>query len=115
MSKLTKLELRRREQTTVVYVNDHKIHDLSFRPGVWLLNKDELQEAMLVLPVAEAIDRARPKDAFVQLCDGDSVEIPSGKFMNFKCCSCGVVHKITTNIDVDNKTTTLSFEEPAHD
>jgi len=47
--------------------------------------------------------RCTNKQNFIQLYEGDGFEIlPESKYFNFKCCSCGVTHKITIERSKEN-------------
>lgn len=38
---------------------------------------------------------------------GDILEIPNGRYVNFACCDCGLVHRI--DVKIKNKKTQLKF------
>jgi len=47
--------------------------------------------------------RCSDKQHFVQMYEGDGLEIlPESKYFNFKCCSCGLTHKITIERSGEN-------------
>ncbi len=57
-------------------------------------------------PATDSVDSET--DKFTQLYEGDGLEIlPESKEFNFKCCGCGLVHKV--EIEHADNSVTLRF------
>lgn len=49
------------------------------------------------------------EDGFEQIIDGEGFEVESGVIHNFKCCDCGLVHKVVL-ISEDEKPIGVAME-----